>query len=574
MKSRWPYFVLIGCSLHIYFRTLFFEFSYLDDQTIILENNWLIKNPAFIGQIFVRDAYNDYHLVDGNPFYRPILILSFMFDAQFGGTHPFMYHLTNVLCHMVASCLVFSFLLTLGVRRHAAFVLSLFFTVHPLLTQAVAWIPGRNDSLLAIFALSAMITLVRYRQKGQLRYLLAHGCLFAGGLFTKETMVFFPLIGGIWMAMDAVSSRHHKDAEAKNHLSVKGWFLFGAIPAAWILPATVWYAMRNTMISRLLDPPPHYSLSDMLYSVVHNTPSLLIDIGKIFLPVNLSVLPILPDTTLIYGITVLAVAIALAAISIVRFQVRCRQSLHNGNAFSLPTLQPFFFGVAWFLLFLIPTLLWSGRVSTGVVLEHRMYVPLVGLLLAMAQSGFIRKIDLYKKSTWFLAAIYIYAMSLATMQYEEVFRDKIAFHQNAVSHSPHYSSAHLGRGYALYLDGENELAEKEILTCLALNPRETAAHTYLGVIYKSRGEYLRAQDEYKKELALHPNFYLPFFYWGDLCYAAGNKKDAETLWLRTLEVYPDYIDAMRKLYSYYQETGDMVQALRISAEMKKRGVTP
>jgi len=83
-------------------------------------------------------------------------------------------------------------------------------------------------------------------------------------------------------------------------------------------------------------------------------------------------------------------------------------------------------------------------------------------------------------------------------------------------------------------------------------------HNNLGTIYMARKDYLKAQEEFKKELEINPNYDYALFNWGALCYETGNKKDAETLWLKTLQVNPDFFEAMRKLFLYYHDIGDSV----------------
>src|SRR2546430_13526807 len=49
--------------------------------------------------------------------FRSLQTVSFMLDALVGGPKPFIYHLTNLLLHIVGSLCVFWLLLTLGYQR-------------------------------------------------------------------------------------------------------------------------------------------------------------------------------------------------------------------------------------------------------------------------------------------------------------------------------------------------------------------------------------------------------------------------------------------------------------------------
>ena len=150
-KKFHPYLLIILIGILLYVWTAFFDFSYFDDQALIVENSEIIGDVSNVGRLFVDDAF----FSEQNFYYRPLLNLSLMLDMQVSGILPWFFHLTNSGLHILAACLLFAVLIKLHTSRGRALWLSLFILIHPALVQAVAWIPGRNDSLLAIFILSA-----------------------------------------------------------------------------------------------------------------------------------------------------------------------------------------------------------------------------------------------------------------------------------------------------------------------------------------------------------------------------------------------------------------------------------
>ncbi|UCD55136.1 MAG: hypothetical protein JSV93_06410, partial [Candidatus Omnitrophota bacterium] len=167
--------LLIAClGFLVYSQTLFFDFTYLDDNVLILGNRKFLSKLSNIPQAFRQDVFFSYE----DAYYRPLLTISFILDAQlpfalYPSPKPspqrgegrvrgrgeqgkgFSYHLTNIVIHLLAACLLFLLLIKLKYREGLAIFFSLIFTVHPVLTQAVAWLPGRNDSLLAVFIFSS-----------------------------------------------------------------------------------------------------------------------------------------------------------------------------------------------------------------------------------------------------------------------------------------------------------------------------------------------------------------------------------------------------------------------------------
>src|SRR6202020_3196456 len=95
--------------------------------------------------------------------------------------------------HIISVVIVFKLFIVLEVNRVHAFILSLLFAVHPVLSQAVAWLPGRNDVLLGIFIFSFFIFSIRYSREGKLKNLLLSVFFLLLALFTKETAVMGPV---------------------------------------------------------------------------------------------------------------------------------------------------------------------------------------------------------------------------------------------------------------------------------------------------------------------------------------------------------------------------------------------
>jgi hypothetical protein len=82
-------------------------------------------------------------------------------------------------------------------QRVVAFTVGLLFTTHPIQTEAVAWISGRNDVLLTFFALITIICFLKWRHSEGIKrvfsytgFLLAYCCV----LLTKESGIIVPVL--------------------------------------------------------------------------------------------------------------------------------------------------------------------------------------------------------------------------------------------------------------------------------------------------------------------------------------------------------------------------------------------
>ena len=163
-------------------------------------------------------------------YYRPLVTLTYMLDAR-SPLSPVPYHATNVLLHVLGSVLFLALLLRLGLRRDVSTVAASLFAVHPVVAGAVAYIPGRNDLLLACFVFGAWLCLERWRERRSPVVLAAHAVLLLGALLTKETAVVAP---AVWMLSSFLDEKRRAPRR-------DGWLV-----AAWAAAYAVWLALRSS----------------------------------------------------------------------------------------------------------------------------------------------------------------------------------------------------------------------------------------------------------------------------------------------------------------------------------------
>ena len=233
--NAFPYFLLLTISFALYARSVGFPFLGYDDTLLIVENQDFLQDLRNVPRAFLQDAWSVPGHVGQGSYYRPLYTLSFMFDAQFAGTAPAFYHCTSILLHGLVSCLVFALLFQLGTARFPALTLSLFFALHPAFVSVVAWIPGRNDSLLAAFVLAAVLSLERFAATQKLPYMILHFGFLLASFFTKESALAFLLVGCVWLA--TIGKYRLKRFQ-------KQMFLIG-----WSILAVFWIALRLAAIS-------------------------------------------------------------------------------------------------------------------------------------------------------------------------------------------------------------------------------------------------------------------------------------------------------------------------------------
>jgi len=318
----------------------------------------------------------------------------------------------------------------------------------------------------------------------------------------------------------------------------------------WFLIIAAWFFLRSVAVS---SAPVHYGIKSIVETVYRNSPAVILYLGKVLFPVNLSVLPTLQDSSLIYGFMTTVVVLILIIFS---------KRKH---------WRYILFGLLWFLLFLLPSFVRPSSEYVPDFLEHRIYTPLIGLFIIFMETSFVRKIGknkIYLSLTFLL----IFVMSVFTVIHTGVFSNRISFWENAVKNSPSHPLAHKDLGAMYYLDDNLEKAEKEFKKSLDLNSNESMIHNNLGLIYFRRKEHDQAEGEFKKELEINPSYDNAYFNWGLLYWEKGEKKKASEMWLKTIKVNPDHKGALKNLALYYFQIEDQRAAEYYYREAAKRGV--
>jgi Flp pilus assembly protein TadD len=540
-RARWfsgsgPYLVIIGLGLMVYARTLGFGFNYLDDNTLILDRqNWL-RNPAYFFQAFKEDAFRSNS--SQQFYYRPMLTNSFLLDTQLGGVHPWVYRLTNLLLHLASCCLAFKFFRSLGLAVVYAIFFSLILTVHPVFVQAVTWIPARNETLLLLFVVPSFLAFLEFMRTAKPVYFLAHLLAWSLALLTRENAALLPLV--------CLSYLYFVRREIPKTKTL-------TLLASWLILGGLWMWIRG-MVLRGAGP---VSFGGHLETVAQNSLAGVAMIGRIFLPLGLSVYPVLDNAKIIFG----AVSLAILA-GLFRF-CGCRDK------------RLAWFGLSWFILFLLPMLVKPHDSFAPVdILEIRIYTASLGLGILLSTLNL-------KSVAWArmgggllrgLSSLILLVSIVVSIRYSDQYRDRIRFWENAAATSPSSAFVHNNLGAMYFLEEKLDLARDQWLKAAQMNPSEKLVHGNLGLVYLRHGDFAAAENELKTELALNPVYDNAYYNLGLVYYGSGRILEALRMWERTLEINPDYQDAYIHLISHEYNYGDLSKARAYREKARLRGL--
>jgi hypothetical protein len=315
-----------------------------DDLTEIPQNG-VLSDPHGLAKIWVGSA---------GPDYFPLKTSVQWVLWRAWGENVFGYHLVSLGLHLLGAFLFWRLLQKLGLRL--AWLGGLFFVVHPLVVESVAWIAELKNTLSLVFLLEAMLAYVRFEEgaSGARRrpYALALVC-FALALLSKSSVVMFPFVLLIyaWWRRGRVARRDLAAAAPFFGLSlllglVTVFFQYHRALAVWTIP--------------LGGPASHLAVAGT---------SLAFYFWKCLVPLGLhpmyrqwSVLPPTPAQFLPW----LALAALVAGI------------WYRRAAWGRPVAL----GLGFFVLNLVPVLgfLPMSYLHISWVADHFVYLPLLGLI--------------------------------------------------------------------------------------------------------------------------------------------------------------------------------------------------
>ncbi len=525
------FILLFTITLVLYFQTLTFDYTALDDYDLIVKKTHILNRIENLPLLFKKDLM----ISESGIYYRPIISLTFMIDSIIGNKNAFMFHLSNVIYHVFASFIFFILINHFVQKRTRSLLLTLIFTIHPSLSQAVAWIPGRNDIILFIFI---GLTFICYKKFAEAKndnihlrflYLILTGLSFLLSLLSKENglVILFFII--LFQILFENSKLRRIDK------------IFVSI--SFIIPIFIYLILRT--YAQIQTPEIDkitLKASDYIKGFINY-------FGKIFLPFNLNVITLPDNINLIYGI-----------ISFVLFIALCFTGIKN--------YKIFLFGILWFLAFLV-----SG--SVGIIgftnfLDHRLYVPMFGIFLSFSQ---IKLIDRIQEKYFVISYIFIFILfTFLNIYHTRNFKNPLVFYESALKSLSNSFFIQRGIANVYHRSGKYDLAEKHYRISLELNPNSFETLMNVGTNFKLKGQIDSAEFYFLKALRLNPNHYSIYNSLGNLYLQKNHLVQAEYYLKKAIELKPDYFEAINNLGVLYARRGN--NSLAFNQFLKSTQINP
>jgi Flp pilus assembly protein TadD len=519
-QSRLKWLLLAGVitiTFFCYSYTLQNQFTGWDDDTYVTYNKYITSfSGANLEAMLFKDITQNYH--------HPITMLSLAFNYHFSQLNPFSYYLTNVIIHLLNLVLIFflvnALLEAMAKKGHEEIqnkywlsaLCALWYGIHPMHVESVAWITERKDLLYAFFYFLGMIYYLRYIENKQTKWMVFVFICYVLSCLSKPMAVVFPVS---LLAIDVLLKRK---IELKLLIEKSPLFLFslGAGILAFVTAdkTSVASFQALTLGQRLMFP----SYGFTMYSF------------KAIVPLFLSSFYPYPDLSgpplpfIFYIAPFIASAIVLVPLYIARKR--------GENVFRIVV-----FGLGFYLANLIFVLQFVS-VGRTIMSDRYSYVAYFGLIFMLLYFAFLamsRKPEL-KTPVHVTLVCFSLAFAILCTARTRVWHSSETLWRNVAENYPlKIGEAYESLGNYYYLSGNMDSAYTNFKILSGIYYRDPYVFNKLGNICMAREDYNGALAAFSRSLLIDSTYYFSYVDRGGLYSKLGKFSLA----------LPDYVHAYR-----------------------------
>lgn len=523
--DRIPLIAVLVATAIMFARTAGYDFVNWDDDFNIAKN----PNLRYFDWANVKAIFSSH--VIGN--YNPLAILTFALEKHFFGLDPSVFHINNVILHVICVFLVYRLSRQLGLSSLGAAFVAMLFGLHPMRVESVAWITERKDVLYSAFFLAALgqyVSMIRAKGKKRTRHMLWLIVFFVLSLFSKIQAVALPL------SMLAVDYLLKRPLVWKR--IYEKWIYFG-LSLVFGVVGVVFLSEQGS-----LDASSHLSFLERMFIGIYSFDIYLI---KYLVPFRMSPLYPYPAELPWY---IFASPVMLLGLAYLVWM-----GLKRGKAW-----RPFVFGIAFFTFNVMFVLQVVGA-GQGFLADRFTYMPYLGLMFA---TGYylLHLVDKYgqrKKLFIGIAALWAAGLLVQTWRHIPLWRNSETLWTHVLKY---YDATPLPfRNRAQYYRdaGEHQKALQDYNKSISLREDDDVINSRARLHF-TLGDYQKALVDYNRAIELNPNSGEFFINRGATYANLGNMQQALQDMTRGIELDPDFLNGYSNRSLVYQSLGQFDKA--------------
>lgn len=482
------------------------------DDDIYVTQNPLIKELSPQG---ILKIFSSIHK-SGN--YHPLTLLSLAVEYKIVGLSPALYHINNILLHIINALLVFLLIYLFSKQTLISFITSILFAIHPLRVESVAWVTERKDLLYSIFYLGGLILYFHYLKTSKTKYYFLALISFIMSLLSKSMAVTFPII-----LLIIEYYFHNQKIDKKTLLEKFPFFII-----AFLFGIITIYAQKSV---EAINIEQSKLLLDRIMIAAYG---LLFYVYKIFIPINLSCLyPYQKPFPIQFILSPFLLIFFVAAF--IYFKIFSKKKIMFGLSFAFITILP--------VLQLIP-------VGSAIAADRYTYIPSIGIFYLLAEGFhflYTKKYinDKNIKSVLIVILIIIF-LTLSSLSYHQCFvwRDSISLWNDAIKKFPAAETPYNNRANAFIDIGEFEKSLSDLSMAIQINPNNPQYYYNRGLAYSNLGQYDKSLADYNTAIEKGPNIAKIYNNRGNVYIKIGDNEKALEDFNTAINLNPQFAEAL------------------------------
>lgn len=528
VRIRHPYItlaIILVLSACVFLPTIQFEFTNWDDDIHVTNN-------PHVQDFSLRSAV--YHFTSTtNYMYHPITMISYMVDWNLSGGKPWLFHLTNVIIHLVNIVLLFFLLQTLRSEEKITTFILIVFALYPLQVESVAWISGRKELLYVFFFLVSLLLYSRYWETKQCILIIYSLIAFMLSLLSKPSAIILP---GVLVALEYVRRKRISVEVLK-------------IPALFLLVAVVYGILfLQTQQSTSLRPIEYFPLEQRMLLLLYE---LSFYIWKFLLPVYLSACYAYPEVDALPPSYVVIPVMISVLILLASVFTRYRNAV--------------IFGMMLYVITIFPVLQVIPFHNASLVADRYIYLPIVAIALFVGYGIRMRSEETDHLSLTLNNILMVFltlVLSATTLNRVFVWKDSITLFSDMIAKNPKLAIAYGNRAYAKILKNDFNGAIEDCNVVLRLNLFDGKAYYNKGNAYSQLNKFDSAVICYTSAMQNGFTTANIFYNRGNAFYKLGNSDSAIADYHRALLYSPQRVDIYFNLgYVYLSGKKDYKKAV-------------
>ena len=462
MKRELLFFILliVACTA-VYYQSLSFNFTYLDDQVQVV-NNTAIKSISWenIKHIFSSTTVG---------MYQPITTLIYALAYQISGLNPIVYGIFSLFFHLVNCLLIVKLLEKLGTKGLLNYFLVSLFALHPMQVESIVWVSAFSNLVFTTFFLLSMICFLSFNTQPSKKQLAWSLVFFILACFSKSMAITLPVV----LVFYQLLSKRLKNI---NWLPLVPYFVVAIVFGLITI-------FSRESAGHLSDLSVQFNWIDRIFLISY---SVLFYPLQFLFPFELSVFYPYPE--IVNGALPWRYYVSLPlvlAIIYLLWRKRKSQQLVFGAGFYLISIS--------LVLQLIP-------VGNQLTTDRYIYLPMLGLLLILAH--FLSKMN---QSLLFVLFIITAVVGFKSYQRTAIWENDGLIWKDVIEKYPRVAQAHNNLGSYLLTKNQKAEAFNQFNLAIKFKPYYADAYSNRGNLFAQQGQVEQALSDFNEAIKLRPH---------------------------------------------------------------------